>query len=528
MPLSLVFFFISLTGIFISNVFVITETVKLNLFLTVLSPFFLFFLAKSEKKKFQIPVKETIFYLLFIIFSVISVFFAIDREIAFESLLIYISCYFYFIFAFNNQEILNKYLKWFLVTISIFSCLIFLADKVFHLNLFQEGASLFYNYDHNQLGNLLVLGLISVFPSPLFIPLFIFMLFSYSRTAYISVVLMAILVMLKNKIEKKTVIFWSIIILISIIFLVLTTKNLYLTKNKQLFGGRNIYFSYALSSIKEKPWFGVGPNNFYHLTLKRQVNFSEATTTAHNIIVDILTENGALAGIFFTLFILLIINRHKNNNKFLLLFLATLLIFMFDFSYRYNIFLVLFFVFGGLVVNSNEKIEIDMIFPSLVIFIAVQAIIFGQILLGQGSWKQSLLIYPIQKAAYEMAIEENIRQGNTLQSFNYLQKYDQLFGQSSQGMFNIIKYYKALNMRYEVIRSYKKILLANPLLLEIKEGEIINFFIEYYGETKGKEAFTNILNNIIQNISFIKNNDLFRLVGIICHEEKLNCQMSLL
>ncbi|MFA5770302.1 MAG: O-antigen ligase family protein [Patescibacteria group bacterium] len=523
MSLSLVFFFISLTAIFLSNIFVITETVKLNFFITVLSPLFLFLLVRLDGKKILIPKKESFFYLFFILFSIISVFLAIDKEIAFQYLLVYSSCYFYFIFSFNYKEQLNKYFYRFLVLISIFSCLMFLIDKIFHLNLFLEGASLFYNYDHNQLGNLLVLGLISIFPNPLFIPFFIFMLFSYSRTAYITVVLIAILMMLKNKIEKKTVILGSIIILISIIFLVLTTKNFYLTKNKQLFGGRNIYFSYSLSSIKERPWFGVGPNNFYHFTLKRQVNFAEATTTAHNIILDILTENGALAGVFFTLFILLMINRHKNNNNFLLLFLATLLIFMFDFSYRYNIFLVLFFVFGGLVVNSNKKIEIDIIFPSLVIFIGAQVIIFGQILLGHGFWKQSLLIYPIQKSAYEMAIEENIRQGNTQQSFDYLQKYDQLFGQSSQGMFNIIRYYKALDMRGEVIKSYKKMLLANPLLLENNESEIINFFIEYYGEKEGREAFANILNNIIKNTSFIKNNDLFRLVDIICHEEKLDC-----
>ncbi len=518
---SIIFFFISLTGIFLSNIFIPFEQTKLNFFITTLSPFFLFFLAKLEKKKNQIPVKETIFYLLFIIFSVISVFFAIDREIAFESLLIYISCYFYFIFAFNYKEILNKYLKWFLVTLSIFSCLIFLTDKIFCLNLFQEGASMFLNYGHNQIGNLLVMGIIPIFPNFLSLIFFVFVLFSYSRSAYFSLILLLILKLIINKFNNKLALISGGIILFCIFFAVITTHNIYLTKNKQLIGGRNKYFSYAISSIIEKPLFGVGLDNFKFAVSKRLTNYGENTTTAHNIILDIFAENGILAGIFFTLFLLSInYGRKFNNNLFMLL--ALTFMFMTDFSYSFNIFLVIWFILLGLNIESKKIIK-NIIVPVVIIFCGVQIILFSIILLKKGLWKQSIFIYPLQKTAYEVAIRENIILKNNQRAYFYLNKYKKIFG-GVLSIFQEINFYKALGDNGKVISLYEKLLVTRASVDMDMIKQIYYFYIDLYGQPKAKIKMVGILKQLKNNYSKKeKTSDFYKELDTFCIKANVGC-----
>jgi O-antigen ligase len=507
MPFSLILFFLSIGVIFFSDVFIVYNTPLLSFFLVLLMPIFLFLSAKTEKKKIYLPVKETFFYLLFIIFSVISTFFAIDKEIAFQSLLIYIAGYLFFIFSFNYQDEIKKKIKPLLIIISIFSILIFILDYLLKLSLFKEGASIFYTgYQHNQLGNLLALGFIVTFPDVLSLFFFIGVLFSYSRTAYFVLSLIIIIQTLKNKIEKKSLVIGTFLILIIGLFYFLTSKNILFTKNKKTLGYRNIYFSYALSSIRELPLFGVGPGNFYYAASKRQVNYGENTATAHNIVLNVLAENGVLAGTFFILFILLIVYRRKKNTNFLL-FLALSLIFMFDFSYHYNIFLVLWFIFGGLVLDLKKKREINIIPYSLTIFICVQIILFGHILLNRGLWKQSLLVYPLQKKAYETAIEENIKQKDRSQALNYLKKYDQLFGQSFTVVFEEIKYYQDLDKKKEIVEAYKKLLFLNPFITDTIQINMLNSYIDFYGEKKGRQEIGKILLDIkrIYNIINPKN-----------------------
>ncbi len=523
MPLSLLFFFVSITGIFLNDIFATYNIGRLSFFLTLILSFFLFLSAKVEKKKIYIPIKETIFYLLFIIFSVISTFLAIEKEVAFESLLLYGAGYLFFLFSFNYQEEIKKAIKPFLVSLSMLAILAFSINGLFKLSFFKESSSLFYAYDHNQIGNFLVLGLVSVFPSLLFLLFFVFILFSYSRTAYLSLILIFILQLLKNKLNKKAALIGGLIILVSLIFTVLTTCNLYLTRKKQLVGGRNIYFSYALSSIKEKPWFGVGPGNFYYAASKRQVNYGEGTTTAHNIIFNVLAENGVLAGIFFILFILLIIYRRKKDINFLL-FLALSLMFMFDFSYRYNIFLVLWFILGGLVLDSKEKAEINMVIPALIVFIGAQVIIFGQILLNQGLWRQSLIIYPLQKKAYETAIEESIKLKNKQQAYYFLQKYDQLFGRSFQTIFKEIDYYQVLEDKNKIAALYEQAILLRPFVDVRMMKQMRDFYIELYGSSKANEQMAVILRQIKD--SYLKQDrtsDLYRQINSFCLKADLGC-----
>lgn len=521
MALSLVFFFISIAGIFLSEIFTEYSRIELSHFIVFLSPFFFFQLANIEKKKISIPVKETIVYLLFILFSIISTVYATDKEIAIRSLLIYLSGYLFFVFSFNHQDQLNKYFQIFLTWISIFSCLVFFADYVFHLNLFRTGISLFYNYGHYQIGNLLVLGLISSFPNLIFLVFFAFILFSYSRTAQITLIFISLLEIIRNKFNRRLIIIGGSIILICLIFIFYKTQDQYKTK-KQVVSGRNVYFSYALSSINDYPLFGVGPGNFIYITFKKQINQGEFTDQADNIFLQVLSENGIIAGSLFISFIFLIFFQSKKNKN-LLLFLALTLMFMSDLSYSFNSFFILWFILGGLILDSKNNIKIKIIFPITLIFVLINTILFSKVLLNQGLWRQSLRLYPFQKNTYRIAIEKNIRKNNKKEVNSLLEKYNHNYDKSIT-VFDEINYYYFLNNKNIIAELYAKSLLFRPYITIKRLKEIWSYYIETYGIKEGNKKMAEILKKIKKSYSDKdKNSNFYKIINDFCLKTNIGC-----
>ena len=521
MPISIVFFFVSIASIFLSEVLVNYNRVELSLFLVLLSPFFLFLLAKIEKRKIEIPIYETIAYFIFLIFSIVSTIYAIDKEIAIKSLLIYASGYLFFVFIFNYNKEINKYFRYFLISISVFSCSIFLINNIFHLDLFKKDISLFYNYGHYQVGNLLVLGVISAFPNILSLIFFVFILFSYSRTAHISLIVSFIILLFKDKLNKKTVLLGALIIFISLIFIVLKTNYLQQT-GRQWISGRNIYFSYATSSIKEFPLFGTGPGNFAYAVFKRQVNYGMFTDSAENFILEIFAENGILAGTFFILFVLIVFHKHKKNSDFLT-FLALTLMFMIDFSYRFNSFLILWFILGGLVLNTEKKKFINILPYVVIVFVAAQMILLSQILLKYGLWEQSLLINPIQKNAYVATIAKSIKEKDKKQTYYFLQKYDQTFGRSTV-IFKEIFFYQALGDKNKVALLYERSLWFRTFTSMNNMRQMLINYTNLYGYIKGSEKMSDMLIQIKNNYSEKdKTSDFYKEIDNFCKKTSIGC-----
>ena len=229
---SLILFFLSIAAIFFNDVFAIDSS-QLGFFLVLLIPLLLFLLTKIENKRLFIPVKESIFYLIFIIFSAISTFRAIDKEMSIQFLSIYMTGYLFFIYGFNYRDSLNKYFKWFLIGISIISVLIFSINKIFTLKLFDNGASLFYGgYYHNELGTVLILGIIICLYKFIFeksnklliLLLFFssFLIFSFSRSAYLAVIIIGVIFCL----IKKSWLPITLVILMTCLFFVTTKRFL--------------------------------------------------------------------------------------------------------------------------------------------------------------------------------------------------------------------------------------------------------------------------------------------------------------
>ena len=368
---------------------------------------------------------------------------------------------------------------------------------------------------------MLVLGVISAFPNILSLIFFVFILFSYSRTAHISLIVSFIILLFKDKLNKKTVLLGALIIFISLIFIVLKTNYLQQT-GRQWISGRNIYFSYATSSIKEFPLFGTGPGNFAYAVFKRQVNYGMFTDSAENFILEIFAENGILAGTFFILFVLIVFHKHKKNSDFLT-FLALTLMFMIDFSYRFNSFLILWFILGGLVLNTEKKKIINILPYVVIVFVAAQMILLSQILLKYGLWEQSLLINPIQKNAYVATIAKSIKEKDKKQTYYFLQKYDQTFGRSTV-IFKEIFFYQALGDKNKVALLYERSLWFRTFTSMNNMRQMLINYTNLYGYIKGSEKMSDMLIQIKNNYSEKdKTSDFYKEIDNFCKKTSIGC-----
>ena len=227
---------------------------------------------------------------------------------------------------------------------------------------------------HNHLGDFLMLPLIiSIYyliktnkkiyllSLSFFTPFFIL---SYSRSAYLSLILTLVVMIFfltnKFKISKITILLSFILILLASSFFFITVKearkisivkeaNHFLFENlnlrwKNYDGQRLEYLNQAVSSIKEKPLFGLGPGNFIYAS-KEYGSKRAITHSSHNIFLDILTENGILAGvIFLTIIFLCLYLALRHQNLFSFLFIAQIINFQTDYTFTIYSFFLLFFV----------------------------------------------------------------------------------------------------------------------------------------------------------------------------------------
>ncbi len=359
----------------------------------------LFLLARRRPTK--LPARITPMITLFLVLSFISILFSQNVKTSILLFLFYISCFSVFVFAYSIRNELKKFMPTFLLIFgfifSIYSLVVsFFASRIPQI-VPHEGYQLVYSYtsSHNHLGDYLLLPLIVCFyylfsnrpKSPknnllsiiynlcilFFLPYF---LFSYSRSAYVALT-GVLLIMLINfyrtrmmKISSARIGITLIVLVLSGLFMfsvvrsgtntrfsqvtkVLVEKNALSFKDP--YGSRIDYLREGILSAIEKPLFGVGPGNFYLASIKYTKVPGLWTHTAHNIFLEILVENGILAGAVFVLIIFELLRRSEKN-LFFFLALALLLNFQTDYTYRiYSLFL-LFFVLLGIIYKEKSAV----------------------------------------------------------------------------------------------------------------------------------------------------------------------------
>ncbi len=315
--------------------------------LILLLPVFLFIpeIFSKSHEKILFPLKFSILYFLFILFSLFSSIFSVNLQNSFEQLFLYIALFLVFIFVYNYKHLISETLLKIIFVLalifSLFSIFIsFFALKNSFLTIPLDVTTNYYQFvysawAHNHLSDFLLLPLIILIfrflsqkfkPENLlfflfFIPYFIF---AYSRSAYLDLALVISLILVYYLFKKGQgwgkhilLILGSSLAVLGLIVLVFSAsaggqQNVFGSLNfalrekfdlgqKQFFAGRNVYLSQGLFSFVNNPILGLGPGNFEYASQKYSNSPTEITSTGHNIFLDILVENGFLAEIFFIL-----------------------------------------------------------------------------------------------------------------------------------------------------------------------------------------------------------------------------------
>ena len=516
--------------------------------LILLMPFFLFipqFISKGKKIVF--PAKFSFIFFLFLIFSLFSSVFSVNLQDSFQNLFMYVALFFVFIFAFNHKEFLKNlvlYLIFVLALIfSTFSLFInfFIGQKsIFFIpiDLVGQGYQFVYSSgNHNHLGDFLLLPLVFLifkfiggrfkFENLLlflfFIPYFIF---SYSRSAYLDLTIVILLILYfalksKNLFRKNFIAYvlgfiFAAAVAVFIFAVPTDTKkpsalnflNVTLQQNYDLgagkifFANRNIYATEGLFSLANKPLFGVGPGNFEYASQKYMNNPLEYAPTTHNVFFDVFVENGALAGILFLVLFLLILSNiktqlGKEKNKvlntdsvlYIFFFLAMLLNFQTDYTYLIHSFFLLFFVLAGLVYNEKQEVELKFLIPvsSLILFLIFNLITISNIALTKNNYSLAFYSYPLNKDIYVPLINSRLKIGDKQSALSYLNYYVKFFSGDSDTLNYAGNVYYAYGEPGKAIVFYEEGFSAysfeDPAIIK----KIYKIKLDAQGKVKAKE-----------------------------------------
>ncbi|MFH0772788.1 MAG: O-antigen ligase family protein, partial [bacterium] len=323
----------------------------------------------------KIPLKAGISYVSFLFFlSISTFFFSLDKQTSFELLLLYYSSFLFFIFFYNRKKSTYWFAYYFPIVLGVFfTCYSFLLPffRQKGLNLLLpviEKQFVFASYaNHNHLGDLM--GLLVIILSYYcfqkkwaFVPFFLFfsviLIVSFSRSAYVAFFIVFILMLFyaRKRISSFLLplffLFLSTIIFITYLtsvqqpvgspFFTLQTfgKTVLNISPRDTISGRDVFVKQALLSIQKYPLFGIGGGNFIIASQNNIINtvFSDS---AHNIFLQLATEQGVFATLCFLLFVFLVLRRVFLSPSLPgFLFLYLLLNFQTDYTYQiYSLFL---------------------------------------------------------------------------------------------------------------------------------------------------------------------------------------------
>ena len=173
-----------------------------------------------------------------------------------------------------------------------------------------------------------------------------------SRAAYLGVAIVVLLIY-RDKYWRYRYIVWGAIVLVGIAF--------YFFKQGSA-DGRLIIWKAALASLKEMPWFGIGIGGFYNAFAEGMsklsvydMDFSSAGVAdyAYNILLKIVTEQGAIGGILAISLTAVALMNLSRNSKSLFWGLVSLLVFAM-FSYPFD--LLPYKVIAVLIIAWSESI----------------------------------------------------------------------------------------------------------------------------------------------------------------------------
>lgn len=328
------------------------------------------------KKNIVIPKKLGLVFLAYLIIAFISFLFSVDKQNSFELALFYTSVFLIFIFFYNFKELGKK-----LITLEIFiGSLIFIVYFIVTFlfpslkNLQSNGYQLTRSFFglHNHLGDFLGLtiiyfSLINKIPFVLILlPVFIL---SYSRSAYLSLLITSLFVSVSKSIFSKK--FFLILIGFCLFFWVsfsISGENSLFqqgltqfhqstgVETKSLDSNRFEYLRQSVLGFWESPILGWGSGNFGQVSYKFRQFPSDWTETPHNIFLSVLINNGILGLLPFLVLIYLILKHGNKTMPHYYLFVYLLVNFQTDYIYEIFSMFILFIILGALTYEEKDNL----------------------------------------------------------------------------------------------------------------------------------------------------------------------------
>lgn len=554
--------------------------------LILLMPFFLFIphLISKNNKKIVIPTTISLKFLIFLIFSLISMVFSVNMQNSIENLFLYVSLYLVFVFVFNYRDEVNKIILFLIFTLSIvfsiYSLLVGLfirENSLFSIpiDVASQGYQFVYSAfgSHNHLGDFLLLPLTALvfllYTSKfklhkflLFLLLLPYLIFSYSRSAYLDLILIILVISFYvfrkhwQKISKLLFVFLALILFILAVFIFVVPEDssnstlfrsvnlalqqkYNLTGQKLFLASRNKYILEGSLSLSKNPLVGIGPGNFIYASIKYTDYPSSHTITSHNLFLDIFFESGIVAGVVFLLLILQIfasIYSHFFKEKLqnpriksvllVFLFIVMLLNFQTDYTYLIHSFFMLFFVLIGLIYEEKRVIsgKFIVLLLSLGIFVICNLMIFSNIAQGFGNYKFAFYLYPFNKTAYVPLIEMELRVKDKVQAFKYLDYYTKIFKGDSSVLLYAGDIYYQYGLKLKAISFYEKSFTANNFM----SLDLIKKIYKLKLSLQGKDSAKSFVNRFFLRLSLISDKnkvDYSYRLGVLkfCKEVYGNC-----
>lgn len=476
-----------LTPLIIEGLGIFSQRTYLGYYYFIL-PLCLFIFSLIKKKPIRFPTVASICFILFLIFSLISsVNFSVDKQISFEWWLFYLTSFLFFIFFYNFKLEAKKIIK----TVIIIATVIFIINflfKLFFPNLFfiknlpTHEFNLFfsfYTYTHNHLGDFLGLSLIlmfvglvknikRVFLAPFF-TLIILFLYSFSRSAYMSFLLIISIFVFQFRNRRIIILFSTVLFLVVVFFFLISSPygKLFNLPQKNLFDSRKNYWQQGIQAIKEKPIFGFGMGNFGYASQKYRNNYYTFSGTAHNFLLENFVENGLLTTLPLTIFLmLLLLSAWRRQSVFSLLFFYLFFIFQTDYIYRMYSIMVLFIILAAVVYEEKNKVENTTVFGifTLFLYVILQMIMISHIFIKNSRFELAIQTYPFNKSAYPPFINERIQKSDSSQAVIAAGQYETIAPDDEDIVRILAETYLALGNKKKALLYFEKMYKNNHLV----------------------------------------------------------------
>lgn len=532
-------------------------------------PFVLFLTDFWNKNVIAVPEKLTVTFILFSVFTAISTVFAVHIQTAFEHQLFYLGIFIFFLYVYNHKDELINTVPFFIALLTVILLLYALFINLIlpdNLSFLIPVVDYQFPYvqktddNHYAFGAFLLIPLVlsycfhakkfSLKTGVLVFTLFIGLLLSFLRAAYLAFTAVALLAAVSSpKIKKNKI---QIIIFLSVIILtvfLITDFRFYIPiisdihtilinrfeviEYKFFLNGRLEFFQQAVLSVLEKPLTGFGPFNYFYASMRFTSMDAATTGSSHNLLLDIFVEHGVVSGVIFLFIIILFIKsiwikffggtlQEKSVSS---VFFALFILFQFSHYHKFYFLFIIFFFIAALLYSEKQivkDIQQTLLKASLCLVLLAFIIVASTHFLKKHDYRIAQILYPISAQAIQSEIVHLSGEKRYYDAERSIQKLYSLHPENPLILDFIGNYYTNKGDHTTSIEYYKQALQYAP-----HEVVFLTFIYESLVKTGQEDYGKKFVEDYVKSqkiyISDNKDQPEMRWFYKWCFENKLTC-----